>query len=416
VPATILADPGRLRQVLLNLVGNAIKFTKAGEVAVRATLGNADGDARTLRVEVRDTGIGIEDAVKARLFQPFSQADMSIRRRFGGTGLGLSISRHIIELMGGTISLESEVGKGTTVVFEIPLITGIGPVVADPADWDLIARKRILVVDDRLTNRDLVASYLGARGAIVEEASSLDAALERICDAELLERPFDVVVVDRLGPGLDGAILADRMADTLQAAPPVILLRSAHTKSADDAGQVAHVHRVVSKPVRRGELLDAVLHCLRPATAHSVPIAAPVVLQSAAPKRVSGHVLLAEDNPVNVIVAQGFLEEFGCTCDVAETGAAAVEALKSSSYPLILMDCQMPEMDGLTATRQIRAREASEGIARTPIIAVTANAYVEDRAACLAAGMDDYLSKPYTEEQLLAVLEKWLPKQYRTAA
>jgi signal transduction histidine kinase/DNA-binding response OmpR family regulator len=407
-PCMVRGDAGRLQQVCINLIGNAIKFTKAGEVAVRVM--RPPGEADLVRFEIRDTGIGIDEATRTRLFQPFSQADNSIRRRFGGTGLGLTISRHIVELMGGTITLDSEPGKGTTVVFSVPLAECAACARETPESWKALAGARVLIVDDRARNREIVAAYLAARGAHTAFAAGPDEALEALEDRRFAGIPFDAVVADRLQPRQNGFGLAERIkAQPAHASLAIILLMARHWQGHGDPAWNRNVDRVLAKPVRRNDLLDAVAQCL--SAPRSMAPGEAATAKEAAPsrRRLSEHVLVAEDNPVNVAVAQGYLEELGCTCDIAATGAEALGAVEQHAYPLILMDCQMPEMDGLTAARRIRMLEAAQGRSRVPIIAITANAYAEDRIACIDAGMDDYLSKPYTEEQLLAVIERWLP-------
>ena len=410
IPERLRGDGGRLQQVCVNLVGNAIKFTEKGGVDINVVpIQGEDGQPR-IHFEVRDTGIGIDAATQARLFKPFIQADNSISRKFGGTGLGLSISRHIVEILGGKLTLESQAGTGTVIAFSLPLRAASGPAAQAGAHWNAITGTRILVVDDRLQNREIAAAYLKNRGALVEQSSSTTDALQRVDDANRTGRPFQVIVADRLMPGQNGFALASEIKSDERHANIIIILLMAMSVQDRDAATTPDVQRILTKPLRRDDLLHAVSESLM---ARREVRRVKTASQTAALKTstvVSAHVLVAEDNPVNVEVAIGYLEALGCTYDVVGNGAEALRAFEQNDYDMIFMDYHMPEVDGLTATREIRAREALLGKAQIPIIAVTANAFPEDQARCMAAGMNDYLSKPFFEAQIAGMLQKWLPR------
>jgi two-component system, sensor histidine kinase and response regulator len=417
LPAFVVGDMGRLRQVLVNLIGNAVKFTKEGEVTVRvAECGERDGKS-VIRISVADTGIGIDAAAKERLFMPFSQADSSISRGFGGTGLGLSITSSIVGMMGGEVSLDSEIGKGTTVSFEVLVAKSdrnSGPEVVCPV---VIRGQRVLVVDDRAVNREIVCSYLQDCGALTETANSAEEALALLKASVADNREFALAVLDMIMPGVNGLELARR----IRAAPELgetrlIMVTSLSWKGDSKSARDAGIGEFLSKPIRRGELLDAVRRCF---AAQVIPVqladlssirsfeALPASASASRGALARLRVLVAEDNPVNQEVAREYAMSLGCECVIADNGRLAVEAYAASKFDVVLMDCQMPEMDGLTACRKIRDLERERGGVRTPIIAVTANAYDSDRMMCLAADMDDFMGKPFTEDQLADVLLKW---------
>jgi PAS domain S-box-containing protein len=409
VPERVMGDPQRIRQCLLNLVGNAIKFTHSGEVVVEVcTLGNQNGRA-LVHFEVRDTGMGIPKETLDRLFQPFTQADSSTTRKFGGTGLGLSIVRKLIGMMGGQVGAQSEPDKGSTFWFTLPLEATM---TSDPEIVSVapLRGRRILLVDDNDTNRRVLSSQMAYEGSEVETASSAAQALE------LLHTPgrgaFDVVVLDYHMPDMDGAMLGEQIMKSHNIAPTRLMLLTSLDRSGDlerfaDIGFAAYL----TKPVRTRELLD----CLHRALSrdpqdwhmHSQPIITRGTLVATETKRkYSGRVLLVEDNPINQRVARRFLERLGCEVQVVGDGAQAIEAFQRGTYGFILMDMQMPVMDGIEATRGIRELEA--GRARTPIVALTANAMMGTLERCLEAGMDDYLTKPLDISRLQDVLDRFM--------
>ena len=395
---SVTGDPVRLRQVLVNLIGNAIKFTQHGEVSV-LVMPNTETAAGGLRFIVKDTGIGILPDLQAKLFQPFTQADTSITRRFGGTGLGLSISRHLVQLMGGRIGLESAPGQGALIWFALPMDVHQSFSDADEGPTSLAGR-RVLVVDDRATNREIVTSYMASSGALVEAVEDAAAAMNRLEVAIVAGRPFDLVIIDFIMEGCDGVELARRITATPSLEGVKMILLSSIAWSADIGDHAAAgIDRVLHKPIRRDEIIAAANDCLLQA---SKAASHDAIERSDGLELVSlgMRVLVAEDNPVNQIVAEEYLSSLGCTVTIAENGLQALKEIERGEFDVVLMDCQMPEMDGYSATREIRAREKSGGLGHLPILAVTANAYEADRQLCLAAGMDSYLSKPYSQIQL----------------
>jgi signal transduction histidine kinase/DNA-binding response OmpR family regulator len=404
LPRVVRGDPSRLRQVLVNLVGNAIKFTEEGEVYVQ--VGPVRGPAGTTRmhVRVRDTGIGIPEDARARLFQAFSQVDCSTTRRYGGTGLGLAISKRLCDLMGGEIGVESSPGAGSSFWFTLPFESRPQGALA-PAELPAGLRGlRILCVDDNATNRALVREELGAFGFSVEEAESAVEALELLARAEEA-RPFALAVIDLHMPEMDGLELARR----IRARPggrslPILMLSSWTQHGHKSAALAAGIDRVLTKPVRREHLRTAVVALCAPQ--QQEPRAPNGSKALAALPRLHGRVLLVEDNAVNQRLMLALLARLGLEHQLAQDGAEALVIWERERPDVVLMDCQMPVMDGLQATRELRRRET--GGARTPIIALTANAMDGDRELCLQAGMDEYLAKPVDQADLHAVLERFL--------
>jgi PAS domain S-box-containing protein len=418
VPAMVVGDPGRIRQICTNIISNAIKFTPAGDVSVSVTCARRSDNLATIDITVKDSGIGIPMDVQERLFQPFQQADTSITRRFGGTGLGLAISKHLVEMMGGEITLVSTPGEGSEFKVRLPLeVTETSADVQVPFQQSLQGI-RVLILDDRATNREIISSYLGDGGAEVTSAETPAAAINALRAGYAEGRPYSVALIDMVLPDSSGLMVASTIkADAALAGIRLVMVTSLSWK--DDL-QTARQHgfeALLAKPVHRKQLVETVGRVLRkPAT--PLPFAATTIERpSSLNSTVNGagrprgaRVLIAEDNPVNVEVAREYLSTLDCAITLARTGLEAVEAYAHPAFDIILMDCQMPEMDGLAATRKIREAEKLLGLPRRPIIAVTANAYEDDRQRCLAAGMDDYLAKPFTEEQLHAVLAKWVKR------
>jgi two-component system, sensor histidine kinase and response regulator len=408
VPTGVRGDPVRLRQVLTNLMGNAIKFTEHGEVVARVDLLDATEATVLLRFQVRDTGIGIAPDVHERIFQVFSQGDSSTTRRYGGTGLGLAIAKQLAEMMSGTIEMESEVGRGSTFSFTARL--GIsGTRTQSPLDRrEDLRGLRVLIVDDNETNRSILHEQVLAWGMRNGRASSGREALGILRAAVRRGQPYDLAVLDMHMPNMDGLMLAREIkADRDIAGVRLVMLTSGGVEDPDEIRRVG-IARCLTKPARQSELYNCLRSVMgRPGAPHG-----PRAVEAAEPEASSAdfraHVLLAEDNPVNQEVAVEMLASLGCRVDVVGNGRAAVEAVARDTYDLVLMDCQMPEMDGFAATKAIKAANARrEG--PPPIIALTAHALQGDREQCLAAGMDDYLSKPFAAHELRAVLARWLP-------
>jgi PAS domain S-box-containing protein len=398
LPRALHGDPHRLRQVLTNLVGNAVKYTEHGEVVVSVEPASCGGPV--VRFAVRDTGIGITDEQRGRLFEPFQQADASTTRRYGGTGLGLTISRQLVGLLQGVLDVDSTPGVGSTFWFEVPLPPALTATPAPRRLW--FDDVRALVVDDNATNRKVLSQYLSAWSVETTSVADAGAALEALRRAAAAGRPFDVAVLDRHMPGTDGLQLAGALqADAALSQVRVVMLSSADGYGDRAAASDAGVGAFLTKPVREAQLFDALGRLL--GTDVVVPSQ---VVPDDAPRSRSGRILLAEDNAVNQQVALALLESLGFRADVAGDGEAALELLSAGSYAAVLMDCQMPRLDGFAATRAIRALDGPA--ARTPVIALTASALASDREACLAAGMDDFLSKPLRREMLSATLNRWL--------
>ena len=376
VPPAIRTDEGRLRQVLTNLLGNAIKFTQDGDVVVTLSARRRGASEADLRVEVADTGIGIEPTRIDALFESFSQADASTTRRYGGTGLGLAISRKLVELLGGEIGAESEPGKGSTFRFTARVGIAAAPPQRQDGPLRALAGMRVLVVDDNAVNRDILERQIASWR--MEAASA--------------------------GDGAAGLEVARALrADPALAAVRVILLTSAGEQRRQ--ARAAGIALTLSKPVRQSSLHDAIVSVMNGGAAVHVADPEPAVVAAAEPGD-GPVVLLAEDNAVNQAVAVNLLRRRGYRVDVVENGREAVDAVGRGGYAAVLMDCQMPELDGYQATREIRRREA--GGRHTPVIAMTAHAMEGDRERCLAAGMDDFLTKPVVPDDLVGALERWI--------
>ena len=410
----VRGDHVRVRQVLLNLASNAVKFTARGEVQIRVTSALVDQTHVGLHVEVVDTGIGIAEADQPRVFESFSQADASTTRRYGGTGLGLAISRRLVEAMDGELGVRSAPGLGSTFWFDLrlPAAEGSAHVEPDlPALGLLPARLRALVVDDNATNRTILTAQLGAWGIAVDVVDSAATALDALATARLTRRRYDFAILDMLMPDVDGLELARRVsADPDLAGLPMIMLSSAPRLPRPVLADVG-VARWLNKPVRAAALHDSVVRLVSAPGRRTeegddeAGRSAPAI-----PVPTRGRVLVVEDNELNQLVARGMVERLGFATDVAGNGAEALEALealRSEEYAVVLMDCHMPVMDGFVATQKIR--EVERGRRRTPVVALTASALVSDRERCLGAGMDDHVSKPIDPEALATVLERWAP-------
>ena len=423
LPPFVRGDPGRLRQVLTNLTGNAIKFTDTGEVVVSVSQADVDGAADPdrplgLRFSVTDTGIGISAESRDALFKPFSQADMSTTRRYGGTGLGLSISKQLVDLMGGKIGVESQEGVGSTFWFTGRFAPSTAVHVDEPLP--LLAGHRVLIVDDNATNRRILAHQVEGWGMLTGLASNGEEALAALRAAVAADTPFELAVLDMHMPEMDGLALCEAIkSDPAIAATSIVMLTSLGQRGHASAARAAGVAGYLTKPVRQHHLRQCLATVLAGDRSVDGAIAEPekastrslVTRHTLAEARVHDRVrvLLAEDNLVNQRVAVRMLEQLGCLVDVAVDGERAIVALESATYDLVIMDCQMPVMDGFEATRAIRQREGANR--HTPIIAMTANAMTGDRERCLEAGMDGYLTKPVRQDELTAAVSRWLPSR-----
>jgi two-component system sensor histidine kinase/response regulator len=404
VPAKVRSDPMRLRQILINLVGNAIKFTDAGEVIVRVKVIGNDG---LLRFEVIDTGIGISQTAQADIFNAFSQADSFTTRKYGGTGLGLAICRELATLMGGQIGVDSVVGRGSTFWVEVQL----APTVEVTPTFTRLPRLRLvglraLIVDDNTSHREILAQHLKSWGVEVVATESSADALAVLGTPEGLR--IDFALLDDQMPGMDGIALAKRIRDDSRLAAMRLIMLTTRDNHESNSDTVQLFTAILTKPLRRSQLLNCVTRAMVAAPEPGLEDTAIRAMPTATARAFVPKILLVEDNPVNREVAVGMLESLGCVAHAAENGWLALEAINNDAYDAVLMDCQMPVMDGLTATAELRRREQNAGGARLPIIALTANAMEGDRERCLAAGMDDFLCKPFSQQQLAALLKRWL--------
>jgi PAS domain S-box-containing protein len=400
VPAHFMGDPLRLGQIIINYATNAVKFTERGTVRIAVSQQARDGNVSTLRFTVSDTGIGLTPEQLERLFQSFQQADASTTRRYGGTGLGLAISKKLAELMGGSVGAESAPGAGSTFWLSVPLRT------ASHARRSLLPApdlqgKRVLVVDDDAADGATLARLLRGMHFDTDEAASGAAAIAAVREAEREGRPYALLFVDYKMDEMDGVEAAQRIAALPLDAPPRLVMVTAYGRKEVLSRAVGlRLDDVLIKPVNASTVFDSAMFALGGALAQAQSQAAE------APPAVQGaRVLLVDDNEINLEVAAGLLEHAGCVVDQAEHGMAALERVRAQAYDLVLMDMQMPVMDGIAATRAIRAMPGYAGL---PIVAMTANAMRADRERCLDAGMNDYLSKPIDPPELWAVLQKWL--------
>lgn len=418
VPQWVRGDPLRLRQVIFNLVGNGIKFTDTGEVVLRVSAEEITEEFVILLFEITDTGIGIAPEIEEQILKPFEQADGTITRRFGGTGLGLPIAQQLIEMMDGKFSIESTPGKGSIFRFTARLerqATAPDQDCCQP--WNFPSMK-VLVVDDNATCRDILIQHLSNWGLATDAAADGRQALEMLHAAANGGQPFELVLLDLKMPGLSGIEIGQAIGtDTALAGTHVIVMtiltQHDNLNVAKDSGTLSFI----TKPVRPSELHSLIKMLVSMASEESLSMAqkADEVEPGSSDRApaLGATVLLAEDNPVNQEVAYAYLTALGCRVDVVVTGLEVMEALERTSYDAVLMDCQMPEMDGFQATKMLRLRERQRNEQRpTPVIAVTANALEGERDRCLEAGMDDYICKPFSQDELRMVLQRWLDQQH----
>ena len=405
LPTGLKGDPGRLRQILVNLLGNAVKFTAAGEVVASVERRDAPDGRVGVRVSVRDTGIGIPEAARASLFQSFTQADASTTRKYGGTGLGLAISKQLVELMGGRIGVDSVEGRGSTFWFDLSFEPAPDAVVARPARAE-IEGLRALVVDDNAVNRDILETQLASWRMTCTAVSGGDDALERLRGAVAGGKPYAVALLDMNMPGMSGLELARRArAERSLDGTRLILLSSAAASVDEKTRKDLGLSACMTKPVRQSALYDAISTALAaPGEGRATAATASAPPQTTARRRCV--VLIVDDNEVNRRVLTLQLDKLGYAAEGAAGGAEALARLEKGGVDIVFMDCQMPVMDGFETTRRVRDREGSWS-RRPVIVAMTASALEGDREKCLAVGMDDYLSKPARPEDLARVLSKW---------
>ena len=405
LPTSVDGDATRLRQVLFNLVGNAIKFTSTGEVSLKVSRDPAD-NAR-LSFTVSDTGIGISRENLSRLFLPFTQADVSTTRRFGGTGLGLSISHRLVDLMGGKLSATSSLGSGSTFRFSLPLPVSTASVkrAHSSSDPTPLSGRRMLIVDDNATNRKLLSRLLASWHIHHHEVTSGPAALAELHRASASGQRYDLVLLDFQMPAMDGLEVARRLKHEIANPPPLLLLTSVGVHPSNETQLKLGFVGCLSKPLRRQVLLDRLLRAQRNERASTQ--VAPTAPPSAAVSPLA-RILVAEDNLVNQKVTQGLLRKLHLDTVIVSNGQLAVEQFQSGDFDLILMDCQMPVMDGFEATREIRLLEQASGRPRIPILALTAGATLSERNDCIEAGMDDFIAKPVNPDALVTFLHRHL--------
>ncbi len=407
-------DPTRLRQVLTNLVANAVKFTEQGEVVFNVSTTRLSRDKVTLHVSTRDTGIGISPANRQRLFTPFSQADGSTTRKYGGTGLGLAISAELISLMGGTLDCKSEPGHGSNFFFSIELERSSQKERQKPfADATVLSGRRVLIIDDNATNRDILMRQTASWGMDSHNTSGGEEGIRLLTEAHGQGAPFDLVVLDRDMPGMDGMTVAQLIKATPSIADtPMVMLTSVGLRGDASMAQQSGISAYLTKPVRQSDLCATLCNVMV-----SKPTDEPVELVTQYSiaeemRRFDLSVLVAEDNPTNQEVAYGMLRKLGCRVKLVSNGREAIHAFCTDAYDLVFMDCQMPVLDGYQATVNIRRQEKEKGPdVHTPVIALTAHALEGDRQKCLAAGMDDYMSKPFRSSEMLAMIERWAGDQ-----
>jgi two-component system sensor histidine kinase/response regulator len=402
IPKVLRGDSGRLRQILLNLIGNAIKFTEHGGVLVQIEREADCGDSVVLRFRITDTGVGIAQSTREQLFRPFSQGDASTTRRFGGTGLGLAISKQLVQMMQGEIGVESEPGCGSTFSFTAQFACSDRAAATDVEQAS--SGPRVLVIDDSTTTRQMVALQLTAWRLSNDTADDAFTALAMLREANAAGTPYDIVISDLQMPQIDGMSLARLVKNNPDLGSPRFVLITASAESRDASQLKANgVSTYLRKPVKQEHLFSALFG----KSMTQLPAAAPQPERPAAPLHSSRRVLVVDDNVVNQKVALRQLQKLGFAAEAVGNGIEALDALGRIAYDLVLMDCQMPEMDGYEAAAELRRRE--DDSKRTPLIALTASASEADRRRCLAAGMDDFLAKPVRESDLAAMLHQWIP-------
>jgi two-component system, sensor histidine kinase and response regulator len=401
----VKGDPLRLGQVLTNLVGNAIKFTEQGAIVIRVAAVDETADKVTMRFEVNDTGLGISAEAQTRIFDEFSQADGSTTRKHGGSGLGLAISKQLVEMMGGAIHVESTLGAGSTFWFTSSFEKQPEQM---HAPMGMLTGVRALIVESSAINRGILHAQMSNWGMTNKIAGSPEEAIELLSEAVARGAPYDIAIIDLALPGLDALELARSIrarADIAKVRLVVLTRRQADIKNAREAG----IDACIAKPVRQTVLYECLVNVMSGQPQETIAVPAVAGPAHAAPAAIRGNILLVEDNLINQQVALGILQIQGYSVTVVNNGLEALEAHAQGAFDLVLMDCHMPEMDGFEATRAIREREVLSG-KRLPIVALTANAMAQDREACLNAGMDDHLAKPFSMQTLRDMLDRWMPR------
>ncbi len=407
LPQWFKGDPGRIRQILTNLIGNAIKFTEQGEVAVSYDFIEPARGQKVLRFSVKDTGIGLSIEQQDKLFKKFSQADGSTTRKFGGTGLGLAISKQLVELMGGEIGIESELGKGSTFWFTLVLEQAEGKTSA--IKYHTLADENILVVDDNETNQEVLGQFLTAWKVPYNLVSNGSEALQVMYDAVAKNKPYSMALIDMQMPGMDGA----KLAEIIQSEAKFSDIRLALLTSQGKRGDAEKMHKqgfsaYLSKPIHQSELYNALMQLSN--VENTLDSNELITRYTAKEQQIkfSVSILVVDDNSINQAVAKGMLAKFGVAVTLANNGQEALDLLQRQAFDLVFMDCQMPVMDGYTATKNIRDSQSPVLNHTIPVVAMTANAMQGDKEKCLASGMDDFIAKPVSAVKLRQILEKWL--------
>ncbi len=418
IPVALIGDQGRIRQILVNLIGNAIKFTEEGGISLEVRLEDRlPGDKVAILFSVSDTGMGISSEQQDHLFDRFTQADVSTTREFGGTGLGLSICRDLVELMDGTLEVQSEFGKGSTFRARIVLDADDGDErYLDSSDAQTLRGRRLLVVDDNQVNLRVIGLMLAAYGCRVETVDDPLAVREAILAAQDKGKPFETIIIDHMMPGMDGVQLAAQIREDSDIRPVKLILSSSGIATASQAEEWGF-EAIAPKPISQRRLINTLNRFFEELPVKAKP-PKKVEKKAPAPKKPSGdgsgcRILLADDNPTNLKFIQSALEKHPVTVDTVGDGREAVSAARSLPYDLVLMDVQMVHMDGIEATKRIR--KLGGDIASVPIIAITASAMAGDRERCLDAGMNDYLAKPVAIDQLLDKIRYWTTDGVREA-
>jgi PAS domain S-box-containing protein len=409
---SLVGDPGRLAQILINLIGNALKFTDQGTVVVSVDLLEKQGRNHSLRINVKDTGIGLSNAESASLFKPFIQADTTTARKYGGTGLGLSISKRLVQMMGGEIGVTSELGKGSTFWFTLCLPEG-GEIQKKSYKDSGLGSLKVLIVDDDPPAGEIMSAYLSNWRMKAEIANSGEIGLSLLEQAAAANTPFDLIIIDKRMPSMDGFVLGGKVREIPQCRKTPMILATAYDRSGlIEEMKVAGFGALLTKPIKQSELYNAIVEAIHPhlSQPESALAIAPSDQLDSQKNSSAARILVVEDNSVNQLLVTTLLKKMGYLSQAVVNGIEAVEAIKKGSFDLVLMDCQMPEMDGYEATSLIRKWEETTGN-HIPIVALTAHAMLEDEKKCLDAGMDAYLSKPIKRDRLVQVLKRWLSQK-----